>query len=1070
MTLPFDRRLALFHWLLDLFEARSFDELAQPLKEARFEGFDADNITHFHHALAARPLRHNRLTKTELLGYDENIVRHWRRITARRNLRGNTLYPKYFQYLALLFTEIYLDRYFRDRDKLLEDLNLFLTNFNRDRDAEDHVSAYRLEDLNKIALWSATGSGKTLLMHVNLLQYQHYLAAFGQARDLNRIILLTPGEGLSEQHRRDFELSDIPAEFFNKNAPASLDAERRVEIIEIHKLQEKAKEKTVAVESFDGNNLVLVDEGHRGTSGEEWMKKRNQLCAGGFSFEYSATFGQAVEAARDEGLTQLYARCILFDYSYKYFYADGYGKDYQILNLTDEAHQRDLYLTGCLLAFYQQKLFFQMRAVEFAPYLIADPLWVFVGGSVNAIRTEGGQQVSDVLSVLLFVAEFLHDERLAVERIEQLLRGRDALLDGDQHHIFAGRFERLAASGRTPAEIYADAVRHIFNAPASGALHVENVKGIDGELALRVGTNDAFGVINVGDSDKLLKLCAERDELVTGETVFGESLFDNLNRPDSCINVLIGSKKFTEGWDSPRVATMGLLNVGRREGSQIIQLFGRGVRLRGYNHTLKRSRYVEERTPPADIELLETLNIYGVRADYMRQFKEYLEREGLPTNDSRVEIIMPVVTNFDKPDFPDLKMIRVKEGVNFKHDRAVSLGAPPAKLSTIALDYYPKIEVRAGADSAAGQAAFVAVKQEAKLEEGHLAFLDFEKLYFDLCAYKQERGWSNFHLSRAAVRDLLANQTWYELLIPEGEMSFADVRGARLWQEIATALLKKYCDYYYKHHREAYEKSFLEIRTLDASDANFAFFNDPESPGGYQLLIEESQRALIRDLEGLKKAITSGQLPQLDWQHNGLKPILFSRHIYQPLFYQHKDAKSGVAVKPVALNESENQFVCDLREYCEGHPDFFADKEMFLLRNMSRGRGIGFFDAGNFHPDFILWLLCDGKQYMTFADPKGLGNLDVGRDPKIHFYRKVKEIERDLKDDELILNSFILSITEFKDVKQGDIRKSIKEFEAANVLFMKDRRTTYIEKMFTAILQQHAVTAPQPGFTEPASF
>ena len=81
-------------------------------------------------------------------------------------------------------------------------------------------------------------------------------------------------------------------------------------------------------------------------------------------------------------------------------------------------------------------------------------------------------------------------------------------------------------------------------------------------------------MINVGDSDKLLRLCAE---LETGETAFGESLFDNINRPDSCINLLIGSKKFTEGWDSPRVATMGLLNVGRREGSQIIQLFGRGV-------------------------------------------------------------------------------------------------------------------------------------------------------------------------------------------------------------------------------------------------------------------------------------------------------------------------------------------------------------------------------------------------------------------------------------------------------------------------------------------------------------
>jgi len=39
-------------------------------------------------------------------------------------------------------------------------------------------------------------------------------------------------------------------------------------------------EKTVAIEAFEGNNLVLVDEGHRGSSGAEvghWMRMRSQL-------------------------------------------------------------------------------------------------------------------------------------------------------------------------------------------------------------------------------------------------------------------------------------------------------------------------------------------------------------------------------------------------------------------------------------------------------------------------------------------------------------------------------------------------------------------------------------------------------------------------------------------------------------------------------------------------------------------------------------------------------------------------------------------------------------------------
>jgi hypothetical protein len=35
-------------------------------------------------------------------------------------------------------------------------------------------------------------------------------------------------------------------------------------------------------------------------------------------------------------------------------------------------------------------------------------------------------------------------------------------------------------------------------------------------------------------------------------------------------------------------------------------------------------------------------------------------------------------------------------------------------------------------------------------------------------------------------------------------------------------------------------------------------------------------------------------------------------------------------------------------------------------RNMSRGKGVGFFEAGNSHPDFILWMLVGGKQYVTF--------------------------------------------------------------------------------------------------------
>ena len=183
--------------------------------------------------------------------------------------------------------------------KLLSDLNAHVERFNTDKAQKDRIPPFEMGDLSKLAFWSATGSGKTLLMHVNILQYRHYLELHGQGRELNRIILLTPNEGLSRSTLRNSRLSGMEAALFSKDG-AACSPDKIIEIIDIHKLREEMGEKTVAIDAFEGNNLVLVDEGHRGASGKEvgrWMQARNRLCEKGFSFEYSATFGQAMKAS-----------------------------------------------------------------------------------------------------------------------------------------------------------------------------------------------------------------------------------------------------------------------------------------------------------------------------------------------------------------------------------------------------------------------------------------------------------------------------------------------------------------------------------------------------------------------------------------------------------------------------------------------------------------------------------------------------------------------------------------------------------------------------------------------------
>ncbi len=1043
----FDEKLVLNQWMLSLFEVDSFDGLAQHLKPLDIEGLDENNVHKFLHQMKLL-WEYEAFPDETLLGYDQNIVRHTQTLSEHR---AQPLQWKYFQYLSLLFTEVYLDRFFRDPDKLLADLNEHVDKFNEGKAAKEQLPLYEPGDLRKLAFWNATGSGKTLLMHVNILQYQHYLKLHGKDRDLNRVILLTPNEGLSNQHLGEFGISGMRAELFTGERQSLLPfggEGKLIEIIDIHKLREEKGQKTFAIDAFEGNNLVLVDEGHRGASSSvegAWMSARNRLCENGFSFEYSATFGQAMKGKKT--LEPIYAKNILFDYSYKYFYRDGFGKDYRIFNLTSEddaiEERRCLYLTACLLAFYQQQKLYEDNPNPFRPFLLEKPLWVFVGGSVNAVRTQNKRKVSDVVDILLTLAEFVKNKRDSIDLLERLLGGTPGLTDGGGREIFGNAFPHLALLKMTAEEVYDDILWLLFNSKVQGALHVENLKGSDGEIALRLGENDPFGLINVGDTSNLCKLCEEHTGLlVVTEKEFSGSLFREINEDDSPVKILIGSKKFTEGWNSWRVSTMGLMNIGRTEGSEIIQLFGRGVRLKGHDMTLKRSSQLDGIERPKHIHLLETLNIFGIRADYMRQFKEYLEEEGLPGNEERIEFLLPVVKNLNGKK---LTSVRIQESKDFKRDGdKPTLADPPERLlrHPVAVNWYPKIQARQSKGVA--RTDDTVAKHEGKLIERHIAFMDIDAIWFELQHFKNERSWHNLNLPRECIVDLLSRSDWYRLYIPPEELEFTHFDRVRRWEEIAVALLKKYIDRYYKLQKQEWESDFYEYHELREDDPNFL--------SEYRMMIDESQEAIVEKLGELKEKIDDGILA--DWSFRNLHAISFGQHLYQPLLHFTNEF---VDVSPVSLNEGEKEFVSDLRKFHDGNPSFFEPRDLYLLRNMSRGRGIGFFEAGNFYPDFLLWLLTEDKQYVTFVDPKGIRNLEGSEDPKIRFYRTIKELEARLGDPNVILNSFIISNTPYQQVKWWTDDLSKAEFTKRHVLFQPDDKDTYIERLLTTAASEEQV-------------
>src|SRR3954447_14459912 len=140
---PFVHKLALNQWLLSLFNVKRFEQLAEHLRNEKLEGMDENNIHHFHHALTAQLFNLTLLPTEVLLEYDQNIVKHTQRLNERRNTRGEApIVWKYFQYLTLLFTEIYLDRYFRDPQALLTAINAQVATCNADKPESDNVSKF----------------------------------------------------------------------------------------------------------------------------------------------------------------------------------------------------------------------------------------------------------------------------------------------------------------------------------------------------------------------------------------------------------------------------------------------------------------------------------------------------------------------------------------------------------------------------------------------------------------------------------------------------------------------------------------------------------------------------------------------------------------------------------------------------------------------------------------------------------------------------------------------------------------------------------------------------------------
>lgn len=816
-----------------------------------------------------------------------------------------------------------------------------------------------------LVYWMATGSGKTLLMHLNILQYIDHIGG-AQAFDELQLILTTPGVNLIEQHER--ELGEV--------------------VRQLNRIYNNRIKLTVATTGALLNRepgffnmptstrlfrLVLVDEGHIGLasgSGDigAFKKLRHDLLKpdNSFLFEYSATYhGIAEHHVRE------YEEQIVYDYNYYRFFKDGYGKDYALQSLSDDRFadlgksEADFFdatfetLTEKLTAHEHLTVSHAQGTgqLPFTGRFPDKPLLAFMGNTVEDPKKEGSDkdEVSDIRKFVVWLANLNMEERACYQPV--------------------------------------------FNGHYAGKLTLTRSPSVQDEIWLSWGDGQYWGVINVGNGDKFFNDCDEHPQLhnANGDSqitltkaniVNPRYHFAAIDDPASPINVLLGSRKFAEGWNCFRVSIIGLINLGSSKGNKIIQIFGRGVRLKGLRADGKRQNLehctdyidlVNDNSPENQLRRLETLNVFSLNRSWLETFLKALEQD-LPAIAGPFTLdVKPSVVKVGKKDVPfeqyQPKLHAFKVGrsefdaplritLDGSHDwhwqYVIDSQEFGEKLPNLSFGFdYRTDKSHPGHNLIQSLIACLAANP---------TFLSGDSLQQRLLTWSRQQRVQLYVVEEGKPRRL----TLTDMLPVVKEVLYDHDLKDRSW-EVVERLLDEV-------QRDMLEKIFHKVR-YDIDKRQYRYETVRQSVAGqpgdfidryaltYEFAKDDDRRAFEQD------ANTRQQLELC------LKEDHTHYHIYKPLLgdatekllKKHKLQRIGIS--PDKLNTGEHKFLQDIVTFID--TNYSRDhREFYLMRNVESLRSIGIYLEGEtrvFYPDFVLWIVDDKVKSTTIAlfDPKG---------------------------------------------------------------------------------------------------
>lgn len=871
-----------------------------------------------------------------------------------------------YQQEALKNVIAILDLYYNDKIKLKNYYEL--KGFDESKFKKENLTIKKI--LNRASFWMATGSGKSIVM-IKLIEILYQLSTQNYI-DKNDILILAPTDKILKQvkeHITEFnKYSNFTLELNSLKDYEKIKNERnlfstdninifyyRSDLIdnEAH-VSKKTEGKRLNYENYlnSGKWYIILDEAHKGK--DELSAKKNyynEMAENGFIFNFSATFVDDIDKIST-----------IYNFNLAKFNEAGYGKNIKVvdeefkgfnksknkeeLNTDDK---KDIILKSCILFTAQKKKYKLLKDIDESLY--HNPLMITVANTVNIKN-------ADLKLYFLSLLEIAKEEPTNFNELKNDLSNK---LFNSKKYIFGDELISEDFIDSINSVNYKDVLEYVFNSDSSGAIECKRTSLKD-ELIFKIKTSsksEDFAMLKISDVKSWSNGILYGYDI--SEDISNKSYFDTINEKDSTINILMGSKIFSEGWDSNRPNIINFLNIGSANAKKyVMQTIGRGVRVEPIVNSRKRLQnlsYEELKdlenkgTILDNSNALESLFIFSTsKKDIDSIFSELPDKEeqfeklkGISKiSKTKIPLYIPKYKQkIEKQDitynFPKAEYIRVN---NFLKE---------ASLNVILMNMIDKSRSKDLTKSTINKLIF-----------------DDEKRYFALNGY-DDSGIDTLNLINKIDKFFNAKlQDIDEFVELSDEIKH--------YKDIKVNMAKVS-----QSQKEDIENDIANSKTT---------IEDRESYLDEQFDKGKITRQKYKDeLKKLgSKSVKKSKLVEI----KNLK-----KHFYTPILM--KDKTENDFFRNIVNEKSEIDFINNLEEYLEqdfNKLDTYDNWYFSKIQQVADNIYIPYIDyeksqVAKFYPDFIFWLKKDDEYIIKFIDPKGLNQGVHKTKDKLEGFEKI---------------------------------------------------------------------------------